>query len=437
MASVGGNSNQRIQNRISTAVNSPNRTEGNKQAQLTAARRNFHINDDRLSSFKVMKQLLEHMGGGDFRTSLNTFIDDPDDQKLSGLMRTVVGKYNGQLSINMDGANTSYDILHRVSNKLVSNERLTVPDGQNKTAFECLTCLYALLKIAGRDSQFKCVAKGELVDGNNKTIEHSSDTAATNWCKSTMQLISNTDKDQSLTLKEAYNLLTLKENSPPNKGAAAQGDATKDKVAMKLQQFINKDVNTINAPETLDASLKQQLFDAIESKDHSKFDDFLKEKDKTRLVTTTETTTVNNAEVLVTTAQPKEAAAPVVITSKEPRTIFSTADMAIQVDGIATIDTTSGTINPDDDGTTITATITQQRKSPIQCKKATVSLTGENEVTVTGGTVTQEISNTTINFNLNTTNDGGGGDGGGATPASVTINNGVITMTVVATKSVH
>ena len=38
-------------------------------------------------------------------------------------MRTVVGKYNGQLSINMDGANTSYDILHRVSNKLVSNER--------------------------------------------------------------------------------------------------------------------------------------------------------------------------------------------------------------------------------------------------------------------------------------------------------------------------
>ena len=87
MASVGGNSNQRIQNRISMAETV---LMNRKTKCFTNCRsRNFHIKDDRLSSFKVMKQLLEHMGG-DFRTSLNTFIDDPDDQKLSGLMRTVV-----------------------------------------------------------------------------------------------------------------------------------------------------------------------------------------------------------------------------------------------------------------------------------------------------------------------------------------------------------
>ena len=60
MSGVSGTPNQPLQNRIKTAVTSPGANQEN-QTQLHAARRNFHINDDRLSSFKVMEQLLVHM----------------------------------------------------------------------------------------------------------------------------------------------------------------------------------------------------------------------------------------------------------------------------------------------------------------------------------------------------------------------------------------
>ena len=217
---------------------------------------------------------------------------------------------------------------------------------------------------------------------------------------------------------------------------------------MKLQEFISKDLNTIQAPKTIEQNLKQQLFEAIDS---SNFKTFVEQKDDARLVTTTKTTTVNNTEVLVTTAKPKDAddvaeAAPAAdddaeaaqaaaapaedatYTFETPQatTTFRTLGTVIEVNGIAEIGEDSA-ITADGDGTTITATITQQGKAPIQCKDAEVSLANASEVTVTGGTVTQLISGTTINFELNTV--GGGGEGGDSTPPSVTINNGVITMT--------
>ena len=140
---------------------------------------------------------------------MNTFIKEPSDALLTELMRAVLGKFNNDVPIiKLDGANTSFDILTKVSNAFIKNDTLAVPDEIAKDAFVCLTCLYALLKIAGRGSQFECVKQGKLVDKNNNTIEHSSDTAATNWCKSTMQLISDSLKGKELGLHKTYDLLT-------------------------------------------------------------------------------------------------------------------------------------------------------------------------------------------------------------------------------------
>jgi hypothetical protein len=227
-----------------------------------------------------------------------------------------------------------------------------------------------------------------------------------------MQAISDSAKDKNLGLHEAYNSLTLKKTSPPSIEAAPEGDAQpKDAVAMKLQEFISKDNKTIQAPKTLDEQLKTQLFEAIDQSDSSsKFEKFAKEKDKTRLVTTTETTNVKGIDVLVTTAKPKDADAPAAdggavdatytFESPQATTTFRTLGTVIEVNGIANIDE-DGAIKPEsDDGKTITATITQQGKDSIKCEDAEVSLANASAVSVTGGTVTQKISDTTITVEL-------------------------------------
>jgi hypothetical protein len=92
----------------------------------------------------------------------------PSDELLTALMRKVLGNFNNDDPIiKFQGAKNSFDILTTVSNVFIKNDKLAVPDNKEKDAFECLTCLYALLKIAGRNSKFECVKEGKLVNKDN------------------------------------------------------------------------------------------------------------------------------------------------------------------------------------------------------------------------------------------------------------------------------